>query len=144
METQCSTMAGKTIIQLIISMAQVVGRGFARAVKQEYAASQEAAARRTGAGASNRKTARHAATDTFTGMTVQEAKQILNVQDISDAEKLQKTYDHLFEVNDKSKGGSLYLQSKIVRAKERIDLELKDLKKDSQSGETDTKPPPES
>lgn len=136
-------MPGKTIVQLVISMAQVVGRGFARALKQEYAASQEAAARRTGAGTSSRKTARHAAADTFTGMTVQEAKQILNIQDDTDAETLQKTYDHLFEVNDKSKGGSLYLQSKVVRAKERIDMELKDNSKDTQS-ETDTKPPPES
>jgi mitochondrial import inner membrane translocase subunit TIM16 len=31
----------------------------------------------------------------------------------------------LFGVNDKAKGGSFYLQSKIFRAKERIDEELK-------------------
>ena len=32
----------------------------------------------------------------------------------------------LFQVNDRSKGGSLYLQSKVVRALERIEQE-KDL-----------------
>ena len=58
-------------------------------------------------------------------MTIEEARDILNLtdQDIfgPDREKLYKNYDHLFNVNDKSKGGSFYLQSKVVRAKERID-----------------------
>jgi import inner membrane translocase subunit TIM16 len=39
-------------------------------------------------------------------------------------EKLFKNYEHLFNVNDKTKGGSFYLQSKVVRAKERIDQEI--------------------
>ena len=59
------------------------------------------------------------------GMTLDEAKEILNITDQDflgpDREKLYKSYEHLFEVNDKSKGGSFYLQSKVVRAKERID-----------------------
>ena len=58
-------------------------------------------------------------------MTLDEAKEILNITDQDflgpDREKLYKSYEHLFEVNDKSKGGSFYLQSKVVRAKERID-----------------------
>ena len=36
----------------------------------------------------------------------------------------QKKFEHLFQVNDKSKGGSFYIQSKVVRAKERIDQEV--------------------
>ena len=58
------------------------------------------------------------------GLTLDEAKQILNVENIEDSEKLSKSYEHLFSVNDKSKGGSFYLQSKVVRAKERIDQEI--------------------
>ena len=58
-------------------------------------------------------------------MTLEEARDILNVTDADifgpDKEKLFKNYEHLFEVNDKAKGGSFYLQSKVVRAKERID-----------------------
>ncbi|KAH9373819.1 hypothetical protein HPB48_007459 [Haemaphysalis longicornis] len=50
--------------------------------------------------------------------------QILNI-DRLDPELLEKNYKHLFEVNDKSKGGSFYLQSKVYRAKERLDEELK-------------------
>ncbi len=46
-------------------------------------------------------------------VTFQEAKQILNVEDIHDAEELQKKADHLFKINDKSKGGSFYIQSKV-------------------------------
>lgn len=59
-----------------------------------------------------------------TGLSLEEAKQILNV-DTLDPELVQKNYDHLFNVNDKTKGGSFYLQSKVYRAKERIDQELK-------------------
>ena len=43
----------------------------------------------------------------------QEAKNILHVNDIHDTEEVMKKYDHLFSVNDKAKGGSLYLQSKV-------------------------------
>ena len=57
-------------------------------------------------------------------MTLEEAQQILNVNSL-DPEDVQKSYEHLFGMNDKSKGGSFYLQSKIFRAKERIDGEIK-------------------
>ena len=43
----------------------------------------------------------------------QEAKQILNISDVKDRESVVKNYEHLFGVNDKSKGGSFYLQSKV-------------------------------
>ena len=57
------------------------------------------------------------------GLSLDEAKQILNVEDTTDKETLMKNYNHLFNVNEKSKGGSFYIQSKVVRAKERIDQE---------------------
>lgn len=63
------------------------------------------------------------------GMTLEEAQQILNVEKI-DPEEALKSYEHLFAVNDKSKGGSFYLQSKVFRAKERIDEEVKGVKKE--------------
>lgn len=56
---------------------------------------------------------------------MEEAKQILDVDDLKDLEKIIKNYEHLFGVNEKAKGGSFYLQSKVFRAKERIDHELK-------------------
>ncbi|XP_026332168.1 mitochondrial import inner membrane translocase subunit Tim16 [Hyposmocoma kahamanoa] len=110
----------KYIAQIIVLGAQVVGRAFARALKQEIAASQEAA-KRAGGGPEG---SRRAAANASTGLTLEEAMQILNLDKI-DSEQVQKNYNHLFNVNDKSKGGSFYLQSKIVRAKERIDVEIK-------------------
>lgn len=110
----------KYIAQIIVLGAQVVGRAFARALKQEIAASQEAA-KRAGGGPEG---SRRAAANASTGLTLEEAMQILNLDKL-DSEQIQKNYSHLFNVNDKSKGGSFYLQSKIVRAKERIDVEIK-------------------
>jgi hypothetical protein len=112
----------KYIAQIVVAGAQVVGRAFIKALQSEVRASQQAAqARSSGNGNTNVKSA---ATDAITGMTLQEAKQILNVDNISDMEAVTKKYEHLFAVNDKSKGGSFYLQSKVVRAKERIDQEI--------------------
>ncbi|XP_056609428.1 mitochondrial import inner membrane translocase subunit tim16 [Triplophysa dalaica] len=107
----------KYLAQIIVMGAQVVGRAFARALRQEFAASQAAAQARGQAG-------RHsAAASSFTGMTVQEAQQILNISTLT-PEEIQKNYEHLFKANDRAVGGSFYLQSKVVRAKERLDEEL--------------------
>lgn len=65
----------------------------------------------------------------FQGITLEEAQQILNVNKV-DPEEVQKSFDHLFAMNDKAKGGSFYLQSKVFRAKERIDEELKGVQKE--------------
>lgn len=58
-------------------------------------------------------------------MTLEEAQQILNVDKLEKVEDILKNYEHLFAVNDKAKGGSFYIQSKVFRAKERIDEEMK-------------------
>ncbi|NWH49428.1 TIM16 translocase, partial [Fregata magnificens] len=70
-----------------------------------------------------------AAASRIIGVSLQEAQQILNVSNLN-PEEIQKNYDHLFKVNDKSVGGSFYLQSKVVRAKERLDEELRIQAKD--------------
>uniref|UniRef100_A0A6Q2Z8X3 Coronin n=1 Tax=Esox lucius TaxID=8010 RepID=A0A6Q2Z8X3_ESOLU len=118
------------LAQIIVMGTQVVGRAFARALRQEYAASQAAAEARGRAGQQS------AATSSITGMSLQEAQQILNVSTLS-PEEIQK-YEHLFKVNDKTAGGSFYLQSKVVRAKERLEEELC-----IQSQDDKPKPPPE-
>ncbi|XP_037649516.1 mitochondrial import inner membrane translocase subunit tim16 [Sebastes umbrosus] len=105
------------LAQIIVMGAQVVGRAFARALQQEFAASQAAAQARNSAGQHS------AAASSITGMTLQEAQQILNVSTLT-PEEIQKNYEHLFKANDKEVGGSFYIQSKVVRAKERLDEEL--------------------
>ncbi|XP_034243782.1 mitochondrial import inner membrane translocase subunit tim16-B [Thrips palmi] len=109
----------KYLVQIIVVGATAVGRAFTRALKQEIAASQQAAQRAGGGKAGSES----AATSAKTGITIEEAKQILNVKDL-DPKAIQENYDFLFKINDKAKGGSFYLQSKVFRAKERLDAEL--------------------
>ncbi|KAM9780059.1 coronin-7 [Neosynchiropus ocellatus] len=124
----------KYLAQVIVMGVQVVGRAFARALQQEYAASQAAARARGRSGQQS------AAASSITGMSLQEAQQILNVEKLS-PEEIQKNYEHLFKANDKSVGGSFYIQSKVVRAKERLEEELSiqnEPKQQSQQQSTET------
>jgi len=57
-------------------------------------------------------------------MSIEEARQILDVTSETPRDEIQKKYEILFAANDVEKGGSFYLQSKIYRAKEQIDLDL--------------------
>lgn len=139
----------KYLAQIIVLGGQAVAKAFGRALKQEYAASQEAAKRAGGGQQGNARAAANARSGKIscyifvckqqlkwcnffhndTGITLDEAQQILNVTDLKDEEDVKKKYEHLFNVNDKSKGGTFYLQSKVFRAKERIDEELATKKK---------------
>lgn len=40
--------------------------------------------------------------------------------------KVHEQFKRLFDVNDPKTGGSFYLQSKILRARERIELEVRE------------------
>ncbi|CAD6244771.1 GSCOCG00013465001-RA-CDS [Cotesia congregata] len=113
----------KYLIQIIVLGSQVVGKAFTRAVRQEMAASQEAA-RRAGGGS---KGAQSAAASARTGLSLEEAKEILNIKNLKDPDQLEaieSNFKRFFEANDRKNGGSFYLQSKVVRAKERLDEEL--------------------
>jgi import inner membrane translocase subunit TIM16 len=55
-------------------------------------------------------------------MTIEEARQILGVDLNSSLEDVMVRYGKMFEANEK--GGSFYLQSKVHRAKERIEAEF--------------------
>lgn len=41
-------------------------------------------------------------------------------------EQVTERFKRLFDTNDPKKGGSFYLQSKILRARERIELEVRE------------------
>ncbi|XP_054163898.1 uncharacterized protein LOC128961664 [Oppia nitens] len=101
----------KYLAQIVVLGAQVVARAFTRALRQEFAASQSAANQRRANNESN-----SGSVNTNFGMSLQEAMQILNVEDMKltkpNEESILKNYNHLLEVNDKSKGGSFYIQSK--------------------------------
>lgn len=109
----------KYIAQLIVAGTQVVARAFARALKQEIEASQQAAQRLGNARAEGKTRSERVANQKL-GISLEEAKQILSIKDLS-KEEIEERYQHLFKANEKT---SLYLQSKVVRAKERLDHEL--------------------
>ncbi|XP_015272810.1 PREDICTED: mitochondrial import inner membrane translocase subunit TIM16 [Gekko japonicus] len=123
----------KYLAQIVLVGMQVVGQAFARALRQEFAARQAVAgARESSAGS------RSAAAFSISGISLQEAQRILNVSKLN-PEEIQKNYEHLFKVNHKSMGGSFYLQSKVVRAKERLDDELQ-IQSPPQEQEAERKP----
>ncbi|CAL8134450.1 unnamed protein product [Orchesella dallaii] len=114
---------GLTAGIIIFLGTRAVGRAFVKALQQEYIASEAAAAaRRDSKGGSGKDY-----TSNRHGMSVEEARQILNVGqegrgplESSNTEEIQKQFDHLFKINGTAQGGSLYIQSKVYRAKERL------------------------
>lgn len=64
------------------------------------------------------------------GLTLDEACKILNVKPPqggkTDMEHVLERFKRLFDQNNPDKGGSFYLQSKILRARERIELEVRE------------------
>jgi mitochondrial import inner membrane translocase subunit TIM16 len=61
--------------------------------------------------------------------SLDEACKILNVkppqQGKADMEDLMEKFKRLFDANDPKNGGSFYLQSKILRARERIETDVR-------------------
>lgn len=99
--------------QIILAGSRILGRAFAKALQEEYAASKNAARARASVSQSPNKSE---STSSVSGLSLEEAKQILNVKDIYNTEEVNRKFDHLFNVNDKNNGGSLYLQSKVFKA----------------------------
>ncbi|KAI9477513.1 mitochondrial import inner membrane translocase subunit TIM16 [Coemansia sp. RSA 1085] len=110
--------APKAIIQMLLTGTRIVSRAFGDAYRQ--AAANSAAAR---AAAGNMKAASDGDKMTkASGLTVDESTKILNLDDVNNREEMMKKFEHLFEANDPKKGGSHYLQSKVIRARERIEM----------------------
>jgi import inner membrane translocase subunit TIM16 len=114
--------AHRIITKVVITGSRVVGRAFAEAYKQASASSQyaKAQAKSNPGGASK---------FTSNGLTLEEACKILNVKPPQNGkanmEDVTERFKKLFDVNDPKKGGSFYLQSKILRARERIEGEVR-------------------
>jgi import inner membrane translocase subunit TIM16 len=116
-------MAHRIITQIVVTGTRVVGRAFVEAYKQASASSKYAAEARKGniSGAN---------TYASGGLTLDEACRILNVKTPQGGEAnlgtVMERFKRLFDLNDPQKGGSFYLQSKILRARERIEMEVRE------------------
>ncbi|KAI8876365.1 hypothetical protein K501DRAFT_308427, partial [Backusella circina FSU 941] len=111
--------SARIIAQIVVSLSSVITRAFVAAYKQA-AASMYAVhgGRLASSGRTGTKEAVIDALTRKTNMSMKEACQILNITKEADLTKL--INDHLFSTNDPTKGGSFYIQSKVVRAKERF------------------------
>ena len=115
--------AHKFVITAFFTGSRILGRSFLAAYKQAQAATAyQRAQAKAGNGGSG------AGVSLSSGMTLDEACKILNVKPPAggqaNVEEVMSRYKRLFDANDPQKGGSFYLQSKIVRAKERFEREL--------------------
>ena len=101
----------------------MLGRAFAEAYKQA-SATQKFAAQAV------KDTPGAAATYAASGLSLQEACQILNVRPPqggkANMDVVMERFKKLFDVNEPKNGGSFYLQSKVLRARERIEMEVRD------------------
>ncbi|KUI69417.1 Mitochondrial import inner membrane translocase subunit tim16 [Cytospora mali] len=119
-------MAYRLVTQVVMIGTRVVGRAFAEAYKQASASSSYQRAQQKNGGAAPSGRANIAS-----GMTLEEAVKILDVKPPQggkvDMEEVMDRFKRLFDANDPQKGGSFYLQSKILRARERIEADTKPL-----------------
>lgn len=118
-----SSQAHRLVTQVVLIGSRVLGRAFAEAYKQ---ASASSAYQRAQAKAGNATGGRSISS----GMTLDEACKILDVQPpkggkMENPEQVMERFKKLFDANDPQKGGSFYLQSKVLRARERLEAEIK-------------------
>lgn len=115
-----TSQAHRIITQVVLTGTRILGRAFAESYRQAAASQKYAAAAAKNPGASK--------TFASSGLTLDEACKILNVSPPkggqADMEVVTERFKRLFDLNDPKKGGSFYLQSKILRARERIEMEV--------------------
>ncbi|KIY43999.1 hypothetical protein FISHEDRAFT_52234, partial [Fistulina hepatica ATCC 64428] len=162
----------KVLVQILVSGTKILGKAFYEAGRQ---AVKNAKAKPTMAGGNDIEGVNNAKSGSITDkltrehrMTVDEAQLILNVKRDANMEQILKSYEHLFKANSppdaaaqaaqaaaktiRSKSGpppySHYLQSKVVRARDRIDAEMKHAEPSQQTQSTQplepSNPPPRS
>lgn len=116
--------AHRIIAQIALVGSRVVGRAFVEAWRQANASQKYAKAAAAGRvpDASGNTLRAHS------GLTLDEACRILNVKPPqggkADLEAVMERFKKLFDANEPKNGGSFYLQSKVLRARERIEAEV--------------------
>lgn len=104
----------------------MLGRAVTEAWRQASAAHSYKSAHPETLGAESSR----ASTLASAGLSLSEACQILNVKPPkageSDMVQVINRFKQLYDANEVANGGSFYLQSKVLRARERIELEMED------------------
>jgi import inner membrane translocase subunit TIM16 len=113
--------AHRIITQVVVTGGRVLGRAFTEAYKQAQATQKYVAAGSRNPGVVQ--------TAEASGLTLDEACKILDVpqpkRGRTDMERVMERFKRLFDSNESKNGGSFYLQSKILRARMRIEAEVR-------------------
>jgi len=117
----------------------VFGRAFGEAYKQAAASSKYARE----AAASGNPTTPGARPGASGGLSLDEAYKILDigppksgpggVDPDAFAKRVSERFKVLFDKNEPKTGGSFYLQSKVLRARERLDVEIRNMEQAAES-----------
>ncbi|TGZ81143.1 protein transporter [Ascodesmis nigricans] len=122
-------MAQKLILAAAAFGTRVLGRAFTEAWQQAHQTQQYARAGAASQASSSNKTS-PSMTRKHDGLTLSEACQILNVRPPQDGKAnmdlVMERFMKLYDKNEPDNGGSFYLQSKILRARERIEDEVRE------------------
>ncbi|CAK5281482.1 unnamed protein product [Mycena citricolor] len=146
----------KAIVQILITSTRILGKAFLEAGRQAAKNARHSPQGGMGGDASGVGNAVSGSrTDQLTRqhrMTLDEAHLILNVKQGEELTKILENYEHLFKANSpptKAAPGkqpsiinhSHYIQSKVVRARERLEAELEIPQAASESAPTPETPP---
>eukprot|EP00033_Pygsuia_biforma_P002270 GCRY01002515.1.p1 GENE.GCRY01002515.1~~GCRY01002515.1.p1 ORF type:complete len:116 (-),score=14.34 GCRY01002515.1:112-459(-) len=108
-------MASKLFAQIVVMTGQVLGKAVAEGYKQAI------------------KNASMGLSRAAPKMTLPEAEKILEVRKAMPLKEIEKKFQTVFNANDPKKGGSFYVQSKVYRAWECLENELKETVTESSS-----------
>jgi import inner membrane translocase subunit TIM16 len=98
----------RIVVQVLVAGINVAAKAFMRSYHQVVANPQAA------------QKAVDVASMLSKRMPAAEARLVLNLKDACAKEDIEQAFQKLFEQNDVQKGGSFYLQSKVVRARESL------------------------
>ncbi|KAI7838245.1 hypothetical protein COHA_007990 [Chlorella ohadii] len=108
-------MAAKIIANLLVAGGTVLFRAASQAYRQAIINGTKAGMTAEGV---------QAAAKAAKQLTLREAEMILGVESGAGWQEVMKKYEHLMQANEKN--GSFYLQSKVYRAKERLEQEFQE------------------
>lgn len=108
-------MAAKIIANLLVAGGTVLFRAASQAYRQAIINGTKAGMTAEGV---------QAAAKAAKQLTLREAEMILGLESGATWADVMKKYEHLMQANEKN--GSFYLQSKVYRAKERLEQEFQD------------------
>jgi import inner membrane translocase subunit TIM16 len=98
----------RIVVQVLVAGINVAAKAFMRSYHQVVANPQAA------------QKAVDVASMLSKRMPAAEARLVLNIKDTCTKQDIEDAFQRLFEQNDVQKGGSFYLQSKVVRARESL------------------------